>query len=272
MSKLAPVTVGDLFCGAGLFSAGFKQAGFKIAFGIDSDKNACKTFAYNFPNAQTENEDIITFENFPEVDILIGSPPCKDFSVGNNSRGFDYGLVDRFLEIVKKMNPRYWVMENVPAMGQTLIFHASRRFKFPNIQIMKGSDYGAATVRKRFFGGSFPKVSNPRINRCVRDVLDIDRAGFRQPYKDHVYRKIDPDKPLFTLCSQRISNERYLLPNGSSLTVSEMAICQGIPSWFIFPVSRSEMQRQIGNSVCPPISKAIAEEIKKEMKLKRGLI
>jgi len=163
------------------------------------------------------------------------------------------------------MNPKYWVMENVTAMSKTILFTASRQFSFPNIQIMKGSDYGAATVRSRFFGGNFPKVENPRINRCVRDVINIDRPGFRQPYKDHVYRKIDPDKPLFTLCSQRIANERYLLPNGTSLTVSEMAICQGVPNWFVFPVSRSEMQRQIGNSVCPPIAQAIAEKIRSSL-------
>jgi len=41
-----------------------------------------------------------------------------------------------------------------------------------------------------------------------------------------------------------------------------MAICQGVPSWFVFPVSRSEMQRQLGNSVSPPVAQAIAEAIK----------
>lgn len=254
--------VADLFCGAGLFSAGFKDAGFDIVFGIDNNKNACKTFGFNFPEADVINEDIKDFTKFPQVDIIIGSPPCLEFSVGNTDRGFEYELVDRFLEIIEQLAPKYWVMENVVAMWQTISFAASRRFRFQNIQIMKGSDYGAATVRRRFFGGKFPKVRNPRINRCVGDVIEIDRPGFRQPYKEYVYRKIDPDKPLFTLCSQRISNERYLLPNGTSLTISEMAICQGVPNWFVFPVSRSEMQRQIGNSVCPPIAQAIAEAIK----------
>ena len=80
-----------------------------------------------------------------------------------------------------------------------------------------------------------------------------------------VYRKINPDKPFVTLCSQRISNERYLLQNGTSLTTSEMAIIQGFPSWFVFPCSVSEMQRQIGNSVCPNVSYAIAKRIMKEL-------
>lgn len=262
MPELPSLKVADLFCGAGLYSAGFKDADFDIVFGIDINKNSCKTFKYNFPNADVICNDINKFDDFPHVDVIIGSPPCRTFSVGNNNRSFDMSLVDRFLEIIDKAKPSYWVMENVPAMSQTLMFSYNYVHKFPNIQIMKASDYGAATVRTRFFGGNFPKVENPRINRCVGDVIDINRPGCRPNFDKKWFRKIDPNKPLFTLCSQRIANERYLLPNGTSLTVSEMAICQSIPSWFVFPVSSSEMQSQIGKSVCPIVAQHIAERIK----------
>lgn len=256
--------VADLFCGAGGFSAGFKMANLDIVFGLDFDKNACKTFQHNFKDAEVVCKDIKDFDDWPDVDIIIGSPPCIDFSKGNVNRGFDMSLVDHFLKIIEKLSPKYWVMENVPDMAKTMIFTCNYAPRFPNIQIMIASDYGAATVRRRFFGGKFPKVYNPRINRCVRDVINIDRPGHQQPYKDHVYRRINPDEPLFTICAQRISNDRYLLPNGSSLSIPEYAVCQGFPSWFVFPVSRSQAQQQIGNSVSPLVAKAIAEAIKKD--------
>jgi len=181
--------VADLYCGAGLYSAGFKDAGFDIVFGIDNDKNCCKTFQYNFPNATVVCEDIMNFNDFPNVDVVIGSPPCVEFSIGNNERDFDMNLVDRFFEIIEKIIPSYWVMENVPDMGRTLNFSLNYSFKFPNIQILTAYDFGAATVRKRFFGGKYPKVIPPNIHRSVKDVIDINRSGYRQPYKKTVYLK-----------------------------------------------------------------------------------
>lgn len=48
----------DLFCGCGGFSYGFKQAGFKMALGIDMWKDAIITYKHNFPEASVINEDI----------------------------------------------------------------------------------------------------------------------------------------------------------------------------------------------------------------------
>lgn len=257
------LTVADLFCGAGGFSAGFKDAGFGIVYGLDNNKQACKTFEFNFNATRVDCVDIMDFDygKIPRTDVIIGSPPCVEFSVGNVNRKFDFTLIERFLEIVEVLNPRYWIMENVPNIA-TFEFFFKYADKFGTKQVLTASDFGVATVRKRFFGGKYPKVAPPKIYRSVSDVININRPGYRQPFKDNVYRKIDPSKPLFTVCSQRIGNERYLLPNGTSLTTTEMAICQGFPSWFVFPVSRSEMQRQLGNSVCPPVAKAIAVNVK----------
>lgn len=253
----------DLFCGAGGFSEGFRQAGFDIVFAVDNNKKACKTFKYNFPEADVFCEDVRKVQHLPKCDVVIGSPPCKEFSKGNVTRQFDYSLIEPFLDLVFKTKPTYWVMENVPDIA-TLSFFEKYRKRFRTMQVLNAYHFGAATWRTRFFGGRFPKVYQVPIAKwnAVRDVININRCGYRQPFKEKVYRKIDPKKPLFTLCSQRIGNERYLLPNGTSLTVTEMAICQGFPPNFVFPCSRSEMQRQLGMSVCPPVAKAIAEAIK----------
>lgn len=254
----------DLFCGAGGFSEGFRQAGFEIVFGIDNDKQACKTFKHNFPEAEVVCEDIMTYEDTPIVDVVIGSPPCKEFSKGNVNRTFDTSLIARFLEVVKSdAQPHYYVMENVPDV-QNAINNLYGNFagKFSTQLKLSAYDFGCATTRERLFSGLFPKsVKKSKIKRVVKDVINPEMSGHQQPFKKTVYRKIDPNKPLFVICSQRIGNERYLLPNGRSLAVSELATIQGFPPWFIFPCSRSEAQRQIGNAVCPPVAKAIAESI-----------
>lgn len=251
----------DLFSGSGLFSSGFYDVAFDVVFGIDMDKKCCHTFSFNFPNAKVVCEDILEFNDFPEADVVIGSPPCKEFSKGNINRVFDYSLVERFIEVVKQIKPKFYVMENVPDMA-TLEFIEKYRDFFPTMQVLDASSFGAATWRKRLFAGNFPKVkATVEKPLSVQEVIDVNRSGYRQPFKEKVYRKIDPSKPIFTICSQRIGNERYLLPNGTSLEVSELAKLHGVPSWFVFPCSRSEMQRQLGLSVSPPVARAIALKI-----------
>ena len=253
----------DLFCGAGGFSEGFRQIGFQIVFAIDNNENACKTFRHNFPEAKVLCADVRNIDDFPKCDVVIGSPPCKEFSKGNVKRSFDTSLIRRFLEIVELIQPKYYVMENV-SDAQNAVNNLYSEFagKFPTQLILNAYDFGCATSRERLFSGRFPKkIRKSRIKYVVKDVINCEMSGYQQPFKDVVYRKIDPNKPLFTICSQRIGNERYLLPNGRSLEVSELATIQGFPPWFIFPHSRSEAQRQIGNAVCPPVAKAIAEAI-----------
>lgn len=57
---------------------------------------------------------------FQGFDLIVGSPPCRDFTKGSDkwwkikkdpSRG--KRLIDAFLQIVSLAKPQYWLMENV---------------------------------------------------------------------------------------------------------------------------------------------------------------
>jgi len=265
-------TVLDLFCCAGQFSKGFEQAGFEIVGGLDNNLSALTTFQRNFQKATIYQYDIQTvpFNILPKTNVIIGSPPCTEFSKGNIDRTWDTSLIESFLFIVEQLQPDYYVMENVPDVQNCLnSLDGKFKGKFPTQLVLNANHFGAATWRTRFFGGKFPRDVQkiPEKDwRSVKDVININRPGYCQPFKESVYRKIDPDKPLFTICSQRIGNERYLLPNGTSLDVSELAICQGVPNNFVFPCSRSEMQRQLGLGVSPPVAKAIGDAIMRDIR------
>ena len=139
----------DLFCGAGGFSAGFKEAGFDIVFGLDNNHNAINTFKYNFKcDVMCENILDVNYSEYPTADVIIGSPPCVEFSKGNVNRNFDTSLIDRMLEVVDNLKPKYWVLENVP---DTFDFVDA-----PVKKILKASDYGCATIRERLFAGKYP--------------------------------------------------------------------------------------------------------------------
>ena len=63
----------DLFCGAGGFSLGFRNAGFQIVAGIDNDAQALATFARNFPEAHAINLNLADPESHLQYMVVWGS-------------------------------------------------------------------------------------------------------------------------------------------------------------------------------------------------------
>jgi DNA (cytosine-5)-methyltransferase 1 len=116
----------DLFSGAGGMSLGFDQAGFNNIFSIDIEPNFCETYKANFPTHQLIQKDIASLSDEEikllvqknSVDVIIGGPPCQGFSMaGNIGRKFidddRNQLFKEFARVVKIVQPKYFVMENV---------------------------------------------------------------------------------------------------------------------------------------------------------------
>ena len=109
----------DLFCGAGGFSEGFKQAGYEIVAAVDNWEPAIESHEANHPKAthflmNVEHLCSSYLKEF-EADLIIGGPPCVNFSVANTQPNKEHGLslVAEFLEITKELNLPF-LFENVP--------------------------------------------------------------------------------------------------------------------------------------------------------------
>ena len=156
----------DVFCGAGGFSEGFRQAGFRIAVGTDVDPDACATFAHNFPGAVTVCGDLTekatrsrVVEAVDAVDIVVGGPPCQAFSqVRNHDRALNdprNRLYREFLWLLKRVQPPAFAMENVPGLAQLrvqeriakdLVLDGKYRV---SVQEVDACDFGVPQTRKR---------------------------------------------------------------------------------------------------------------------------
>ena len=172
------LTVVDLFCGGGGFSEGFRQAGFDVSYAADLDAGACETYRTNCrpdEDATVEQADVLELEpeDLPgDVDILIGSPPCTEFSYAKEGGGGDIDegmkLVYRFLYFVVELEPDYWIMENVPRLDDYLpdeVEHslipglpddADGVLEIPRRVKIDAEKYGTPQRRTRLFSGDFP--------------------------------------------------------------------------------------------------------------------
>lgn len=187
------LTVIDFFCGAGGFSEGFRQMGYKIIYGYDNWKPAIDTFNYNFNlNCKTRNildfkNSVLEIEKIPDTDVIIGSPPCVSFSSSNKSgkadKSLGVDLTETFLRIiaVKKHKPnsilKAWYMENV--INSKRYLQTAYTFKdlgltewakknrisplkiavdlYDNTAIINSADYGSYQARKRVISGEVIK-------------------------------------------------------------------------------------------------------------------
>lgn len=210
----APLTCADLFCGAGGFSEGFRQAGFRVTKALDIWGPAILTHEKNHSDTEAILGDILSYdpETLGPVDVLIGSPPCTEFSFANRGGGGDVEegmrLVYRFLRFVHHLKPRWWVMENVPRVLDFLPNEIPLRklgidkkgvLLIPVREVLTSADFGAPQLRKRAFSGEFPMpaathadlpVGNMRRWRTLREVVEGLPDPLRRPpsaARDPVY-------------------------------------------------------------------------------------
>lgn len=121
-------TVISTFAGIGGSSLGYKLAGYKELLAIDFEPNAVQTFKLNFPRVKVWERDITkvtskeilkeTKLKVGELFLLDGSPPCQGFSMAGNRKVYDErnNLSTEFIRILKELQPKTFVMENVPGM------------------------------------------------------------------------------------------------------------------------------------------------------------
>lgn len=128
-----PIVI-DLFCGVGGFSYGFKKAGYNVILGIDFEKSKLLTYQKNI-QSQTLNSDvtklsvndICNLNNGHPIDVLIGSPPCQEYSSSNPKKksemdrtlDLSFRLPYYFLSFVMLLRPKVFVMENVNGFFKT---------------------------------------------------------------------------------------------------------------------------------------------------------
>jgi DNA (cytosine-5)-methyltransferase 1 len=150
------LTLVDLFAGCGGMTRGFEDSGaFRSVFAVEFDRDAAATYAANFGDhvACGPIEDVAAF---PHADVVIGGPPCQGFSPLNRAAvGFARrGLWRQYLRALEAVEPRAFVMENVPELLRSAEYVEFRRraealgFTVEG-EILNAADFGVPQRRRR---------------------------------------------------------------------------------------------------------------------------
>lgn len=294
MSSLSDFRVVDLFAGCGGLSRGFELAGFSISAAYDFWQAAIECYRTNFQTHEIIELDLSDAEHASNViqkqkpDIIIGGPPCQDFSqAGKRIENERAALTKRFAEIVSTILPDYFVMENVARAQKSQVYQEARRllkdasYGLTEV-VLDASLYGVPQKRKRFFAIGGLTLQDGELTDAIEARESLIPLTIRKAYPDfpvsHYYRhprsysrraifSIDEPAPTIRGVNRQKPKNYQIHPNDTSsstsvraLSLEERALVQTFPEEYKLQGTRTaDLEQMIGNAVPVNLAKAVAE-------------
>lgn len=191
------VTVLDLFSGVGGLSEGFHQASgrYRTVAAVELEPRAAEGYRLNHEGKVFTGSIQAWLEKceVPDVDVVIGGPPCQGFSALGLQRVDDErnALWASYAQTVHRAQPSYFVLENVPQFLKSPQFQLFKASTAPGgvlaeyeirPYVLNAAVYGAAQVRRRTVvighhrdlpdpGAPVKTHPDPVMWRTVRDVI-----------------------------------------------------------------------------------------------------
>lgn len=282
-------TVISTFAGCGGSSLGYSMAGYRELLAVEWDDNAVETFRLNFPDVPVYHGDIakLSVEDalaraglaVGDLDVFDGSPPCQGFStIGRRIIDDPRNVLFReYIRLLRGLQPRVFVMENVPGMVQgkmkkvfAEIIHELKMCGYNvSARMLNASYFEVPQSRRRiiFIGvrndiqkdASHPKPTSKIIlkgDEIVNDMKNIRIVSWRNAGGDNTLR------PLGALPTG-IARRGIPLEDGTFYNNPE-----GLKTFFSFPKhfklcgANPQKLYRIANSVPPLFMRAIAEHIR----------
>lgn len=183
---MSPYTVVDLFSGCGGMTRGFLDSDeFRSVYAVEADRDAAATYRLNFGDHVVNGliEDVATF---PRADVVIGGPPCQGFSPLNRGAvGFERrGLWQEYLRALVKVEPRAFVMENVPELLKSAEYaefkrRAEREGFLVDEDILNAADFGVPQRRRRAIVIGVRDGEVPWPEQTHADPQELGDSGLR---------------------------------------------------------------------------------------------
>ena len=225
-----PITVVDLFCGAGGLGAGLRTAGLETTHAVDSLPAAVRTHGMNF--AKPASLQSLGWDaELPPADVIVGGPPCQGFSSAGQRRLEDSrnSLVAVFAQLVARHRPGAFVFENVEGFltgddGRHLLEFLDTLVAAGycmHLRKVNAAHYGIPQHRKRVIaiGGLGWDPGFPSYTHCAVGMPGATRVGRglpRCPTVDEALRGL-PAAERRTSSKSPASDHSFRAPRNADL-------------------------------------------------------
>jgi len=171
------------------------RAGYTVSSyaAYEIDKYARAVSRYNYPDIEhlgdVLNADFNTFAN-KGIDLVIGGSPCTFWSISKANRetdkdGMGWKLFMRFVDAVRQIKPRYFLLENVASMPSSIKAFISEELGCYPIFI--NSSLVSAQHRKRLYWTNISdgglSIAQPEDKGILlKDILDSGLSYLDKSY------------------------------------------------------------------------------------------
>ena len=150
------------FSGIGTDAIAWHDLGWQCAWFAETDKFPCEVLRQRFPDVPNLGDVTEIGGEHGPVDLLVGGPPCQDFSVAGKRKGMDGArgnMTLEFLALAKRLRARWIVFENVPGILssnggkdiQEVLDVLTQMGYVSDIDILDAQYFGLAQRRRRVF-------------------------------------------------------------------------------------------------------------------------
>ena len=260
------LTFGSLFSGVGGFDLGFERAGWGCAWQVEIDPYCNQVLEKHWPHVR-RHDDIRTFDasDFEHVDAIIGGFPCQDVAWvghGDGINGSRSGLFREMLRVVRDMEPRFVVLENVAALldrGIREVLGALATLGFDaEWNCYRASQFGAPHLRDRVFILAYRPADAPEPSggRVLANAGSESRF-IQQPLR-HAYQAELADGGAALAGDQLARLPDY---GQASTGVGAWAAEPGLGRLVCGAANRMDRHRALGNIVVPEVAEYLARRL-----------
>jgi DNA (cytosine-5)-methyltransferase 1 len=326
--KATDIPMVSFFSGAGGLDLGFEALGFSHSLLVEKVPLFCETLKANRPQWDVYSGDVSHYEEMSAViskyigtgkkfdGIFVGGPPCQPFSIAANQRyskvgenfkrvGFSHAtngnLLFDYIELIKRFQPRVFLIENVPGLGE-IDGGEQLRVAYKELEdagytvnqplIIKAAFHLVPQQRVRLF------IIGSRNKKTFKQLIPTEQpmacgSVFNIPLgniENHITRehsaesvsryvqlaygkrdqlgrvdRLDPSKPSKTVIAggSKGGGRSHLHPYiPRTLSVRESARLQTFPDDYIFTGPVARQFTQVGNAVPPVLGAQLAKAIK----------
>lgn len=187
----------ELFSGCGGLALGLARAGFEHELIVEHDRDCIETLKENQRKGISHVKDWaiidhssheLDFENYKNIDLVSGGPPCQPFSIGGKHLGpkDPRNMWPEAIRAVREMRPKAFVFENVRGLLRPdfsgYLDYIVLQLTYPDLERRRREIWKSHLARLRQHGQS-KRVTQANYRVLVQGINTADYGAAQKRHR-----------------------------------------------------------------------------------------